>query len=109
MDKLFNLITNDKALKFILIGKLLGFLISIVAALVFIFAFCLPAFQEYKSTRETVENAKVEITTAQSDFDEYYKSAKEQIAAIREKVLGEVSHSDSDTVEFTVDFPESES
>ena len=109
MDKLFNLITNDKALKFILIGKLLGFLITIVAAIVFIFAFWLPTFQKVQSAQETVENARVEITTAQSDFDEYYESTKRTIAAIREKVLGEVSHSGSDSVEFIVDFPESES
>lgn len=109
MDKLFNLITNDKALKFILIGKLFGFLITIVAAIVFIFAFWLPAFQEVKSTQKIVENAQVEITTAQSDFDAEYESAKEQIAAIREKVFGDVAHSGSDTVEFIVDFPESES
>lgn len=109
MDKLFNLITNDKALKFILIGKLLGFLITIVAAIVFIFAFWLPTFQKVKRAQETVENARVEITTAQSDFDEDYESTKRTIAAIREKVLGEVSHSGSDSVEFIVDFPESES
>lgn len=111
MDKLYNLIINssDKTLKFIMIGKLIGGLITIVAAIVFIFAFWLPAYQEYKNTAETVEKARVELTAAQSDFDAEYQSAKEQIAAIREKVLGEVSHSGSDSVEFIVDFPESES